>query len=125
MNTKLQKFGKLLKELRIKKELSLREICKKTNYDPSNWSKIERGKISPPADEKTLKKWGVILGISKSKKELQKFIDEAKIAQGIIPNDIMSQKNMVECLPAFFRTLRNEKPTKQEIDQLIEMIKNV
>ncbi len=30
---------------------------------------------------------------------------------------------MLKLLPAFFRTARNEKPTKQEIDHLIKLIK--
>jgi len=120
----LKKFGKILKELRIQKQLSLREICKLTSYDPSNWSKIERGVISPPADEKILRKWARALGISSKSDKFQEFIDQAKIAQGIIPQDILSQKDAVQCLPAFFRTLRNEKPTKEEIDRLIELIRN-
>lgn len=122
MNKNLQKFGQTLKDLRIKKELSLRDVCKETGYDPSNWSKIERGIISPPADEKTLTKWAQTLGLNI--KQTNEFIDEAKIAQGIIPEDILSQPNAVKYLPAFFRTLRNEKPTKQEIDKLIELIRN-
>lgn len=122
MKKNLQKFGDFLKELRIKKELSLRDVCKETGYDPSNWSKIERGIISPPANEKILKKWAKILGLTL--KQTKEFIDEAKIAQGIIPQDILSQPSAVKCLPAFFRTLRNEKPTKEEIDRLIELIRN-
>lgn len=118
----LQKFGKRLKELRIKKELSLREICRLTKYDPSNWSKIERGRISPPSDEVVLRKWAKVLGLS-DKQEIQKFVDEAGIVQGIIPQDIL-KGNAVEHLPAFFRTLRNKKPTKKEIDKLIELIRN-
>ena len=120
----LKKFGKVLKDLRIEKELSLREICKLADYDPSNWSKIERGMISPPSEEKTLRKWARILGLSQKSKEFQEFIDKAKVAQGIIPQDILSRKNAVKCMPAFFRTLRNEKPTKEEIDRLIELIRN-
>ena len=119
----LKKFGKILKELRIKKELGLREICKLVNYDPSNWSKIERGIISPPSEEKVLREWAKALGLSKKTKEFQEFTDEAMVAQGIIPQDILSQKNAVKHLPAFFRTLRNEKPTKEEIDQLIKLIR--
>jgi len=122
MTKNLKKFGRILKELRINKELSLREICKLTDYDPSNWSKIERGVISPPSDEKTLRRWAVILGL-KDKKRIQEFADEAKIAQGIIPQDILKQENAVDYLPAFFRTLRNKKPTKREIDKLIELIR--
>ena len=121
MNKNLLKFGRMMKEFRINKELSLRGIYKETGYDPSNWSKIERGLISPPSNEQTLIKWAKVLGLNKEK--LREFIDQAKVAQGIIPQDILSQPNAAKCLPAFFRTLRNEKPTKEEIDQLINLIR--
>ncbi|MBU0476404.1 helix-turn-helix transcriptional regulator [Patescibacteria group bacterium] len=119
-----EKFGQALKKLRIKKGLTLRQTCRIANYDPSNWSKIERGKMPPPSDEKTLRKWSKVLKISKEK-EVQEFVDEANLAQGIIPRDILSQDNVVDFLPAFFRTLRNKKPTKKEINQLIKLIKDV
>lgn len=122
MKKNLQKFGRTLKELRIKKELSLRDVCKETGYDPSNWSKIERGIISPPADEKVLIKWAKILGLSA--KEIRKFMDDAQVAQGIIPQDILSDNEALKLMPAFFRTLRNEKPTEDEINNLIKLIKN-
>lgn len=122
MKKNLKRFGKNLKELRLNKQLSLREICKETAYDPSNWSKIERGLISPPAEEKILLRWANVLGLNK--KEQREFVDEAKIAQGVIPEDIINNKNVIECMPAFFRTLRNEKPSKEEIDNLIRLIKN-
>lgn len=124
MSKNLKKFSQNLKEKRIKKGLSLREICKKVDYDPSNWSKIERGVIAPPSNEKILSKWARALGLEKESKEYQKFKDEAQIAQGIIPQDILSGKNAINYLPAVFRTLRNEKPTKEEIDQLIKLIRN-
>ena len=122
MNKNLQKFGENLKILRINKGLSLRGACKLAGYDPSNWSKIERGKISPPSDQNVLHSWAKVLGI-KTKADIEKFIDEAIVAQGIIPEDILSRKNVVKYLPAFFRTLRNKKPTKEEIDRLIELIR--
>lgn len=118
----IRQFGKLLKDLRIEKGLTLRKACRMTNYDPSNWSKIERGEISPPSDERILRKWASIIGIS-NKKKIQEFIDKAKLARGIIPQDILSQKNAVKYLPAFFRTIRNRKPTKEEIDELIKLIR--
>ena len=123
MRQNLKKFGQHLKNVRISKNLSLREVCKKVNYDPSNWSKIERGVIAPPSDKKVLSKWASSLGLKPGSKERQEFIDEAQIAQGIIPHDILAGKNAVNYLPAVFRTLRNEKPTKEEIDRLIELIR--
>ncbi|MFA5248488.1 MAG: helix-turn-helix transcriptional regulator [Patescibacteria group bacterium] len=124
MKKNLLKFGNLLNSLRIKKELSLRSVCKIVDYDSSNWSKIERGRMSPPSDIETLKKWAETLGLSKGVKEYQEFLDEAVIAQGIIPSDILSNKNAAEYLPAFFRTIRNKKPTKEELDNLINLIKD-
>lgn len=121
-STNLKKFGKLLNSLREQKQLSLRAACKLTNYDSSNWSKIERGVLSPPADKNVLIKWAKALGL-KTKEEIESFIDNANIAQGIIPQDILSG-NKAENLPAFFRTLRNKKPTKAEIDKLIELLRN-
>lgn len=120
----LKKFGELLKDLRMRQNFSLRDICKMVNYDPSNWSKIERGLISPPNDERTLSQWAGALGIKEGSTEHYDFIDLANIAQGIIPDYIMQEKDLVRALPAFFRTARNEKPTKKEIDDLINLIKN-
>ena len=120
MNKNLEQFGKNLKELRISRNLSLREVCKLVSYDPSNWSKIERGVISPPSEKKTLVSWAKALGLGQDAKE---FVELAQVSQGIIPEDILSRKDAVKFLPAVFRTIRNEKPTKKEIDQLIELIR--
>ena len=123
MTKKINELGKILKELRIQKGLTLRKASRLANYDPSNWSKIERGEITPPSDEKILKKWANIIGISKKSKKEQEFIDMAKIVKGIIPQDILSQKDAIKYLPAFFRTVRNKKLTKKELNQLIRLIK--
>lgn len=49
-------YGEFIKELRVKKEISLREFCKQIEMDASNWSKTERGLLAPPQDEEKLKK---------------------------------------------------------------------
>jgi len=118
-----QNFSELLKDLRIKQGFTLREVCGKLNYDYSNWSKVERGILSPPSDGVTLKKWARVLGLV-AENEIKEFIELAQLSQGIIPESVMSNRNVMELLPAFFRTLRNSKPTKEEIDKLIELIRN-
>jgi len=115
-------FGNFLKNLRIEKGLSLRDICKLTGYDPSNWSKIERGKMLPPSNIEILNKWAKVLGMKG--KNIQDFTDQAIVAQGMIPKEVLSEKDLVEHLPAFFRTLRNKKPNKEEMERMIELIKN-
>ncbi len=123
-NKNLEKFGKLLYELRIKKELTLREMCRRVDYDPSNFSKIERGKMIPPSEKKTLEFWAKTLGLKKKSEKFEEFIYQANVAQNIIPLDVMQEKELVAALPAFFRTLKNKKPTKKDINKIINLIKN-
>ena len=123
-STNLKKFGNLLYETRIKKGYTLREMCRKVNYDPSNWSKIERGKIPPPPERKVLENWAKIMGLKKGSRSFEEFIYQANVAQSIIPLEIINEKELVASLPAFFRTLKNKKPTKEEISKIINMIKN-
>jgi transcriptional regulator with XRE-family HTH domain len=119
---RLELFGELLRKKREENRIGLREICRKVKFDPSNWSKIERGKLSPPSDQETLSLWALALGIKRGSDEYHSFIDLALIAQNIIPQ-VLTEEEMLKLLPAFFRTARNEKPTKQEIDHLIKLIK--
>ena len=114
-------FGQILEELRIKKGLTLRQTCRLLNYDPSNWSKIERGKLSPPSDEKILKKWAKVLGLIKET-GINEFIDKARLAEGMLPQDILKEENIINFLPVFFRSIRNEKPTKKGISRLVKLI---
>ena len=78
--------------------------------------------MRPPSDEKILSTWAIALGLKKDSKEYMEFLDKAAIAQGILPKNI-SEEEMVELLPAFFRTMRNGKPTKEELDELINLLK--
>jgi len=119
-NPNLKKFGEFLKELRIKQDLSLRDICKKVSYDPSNWSKIERGLISPPSDEAILKNWAEALGLKN--KAYYEFVDLANIAQGIIPDYIMQEKDLVRALPSLFSVLRQGRSSGVELNKLIKLL---
>jgi hypothetical protein len=49
--------------------------------------------------------------------------DLASIAAGIIPDDIRSDERALKSFPMFFRTLRSDKPTSEELDKLIEMVR--
>ncbi|MFA5319457.1 MAG: helix-turn-helix domain-containing protein [Candidatus Paceibacterota bacterium] len=124
MNKNLLVFGENLRKLRLGANLTLRDVCKIVDYDPSNWSKIERGVMAPPKDRKVLEGWANTLKLVPGSKEYSQFMDEVKVAQGAIPEDILADANIVDYLPAFFRTIRNKKPTKEDIDLLIKAIKN-
>lgn len=116
-------FGDFVKEKRLKKDISLREFCRLLPTDASNWSKVERGLLPPPQDEGRLKRIADILGIDTISDEFMELKDKAAIASGIIPKDILSDKEVLDSLPIFFRTVRSEKPTSKDLDLLIEKMK--
>ncbi len=116
-------FGEFLKERRIDKGISLREFCKRIETDASNWSKVERGLLAPPQDEEKLRKIAQVLNIKFESPLWQEMKDKANIDAGIIPKDIRTDEKVLNSLPMFFRTIRSEKPTPEELDKLIDIIR--
>ena len=76
-----------------------------------------------PQDEEKLKQIAKVLGISLKSEEWQELKDKARIDAGIIPEDILSDEKILNALPMFFRTIRSEKPTLEELDKLINKIR--
>ena len=116
-------FGKLIKEMRLQRSLGLRDFCRRLGEDASNWSKIERGLMPPPQNRQKLGKIASILEIRPDTEEWNNLIDQASIDAGIIPKDLISDKEVLNALPAFFRTIRSEKPSAEELDMVIERIR--
>ena len=116
-------FGEFIKTLRIERDIGLREFCRRLSYDASNWSKLERGVSAPPQDEEKLNQIAEVLGIEKDSALYIELKDKAAIDAGIIPKDILSDKETLNALPMFFRTIRSEKPTPEELEKLIEKIR--
>lgn len=117
------RFGEFLRSMREERQITLREFCKKADLDPGNYSRIERGIVPPPQDTDAIKHYTDALGVKKGSEEWQKLIDLAALDKGIIPSDIMSDGELVENLPAFFRTLRGQKPSEEEMRKLAEKIR--
>jgi transcriptional regulator with XRE-family HTH domain len=116
-------FGDFFKQLRKKKRVTLRQFCIKAQADPANISRLERGAMPPPQDTDILERYADALGIRTGSDDWYTFLDLAAADRGIIPKDIMSDSEAVRMLPAFFRTLRGQKPTEEEMRNLIDKIK--
>ena len=116
-------FGEFIRERRIAKSISLREFCKRIEMDASNWSKVERGLLAAPQDEEKLRKIALVLDIKIGSPLWREMRDKANIDAGIIPEDILSDEKVLNSLPIFFRTIRSEKPTPEDLDKLIDMIR--
>src|SRR5438552_14579509 len=117
-------FGKFIKELRARQRLGLREFCLENGYDPSNWSKIEREVLPPPRDEATLRAWARQLGLKPGTDDWLKFFDLAAVDSGRIPDYVLKDEELVAQLPVFFRTFSGQKPSREDLDKLVQLIKN-
>jgi transcriptional regulator with XRE-family HTH domain len=116
-------FGDLIKKIRTEKRLGLREFCLAADFDPSNWSKVERGVLSPPQDQKVLNRIAAILGLPENSKERENLFDFAAIDAGKIPQYVLDDAELVKRLPVFFRTATGKKPTVDELKKLAEILK--
>jgi len=117
------RFGPFFEALRQRSRLTLREFCKRAGADPANISRMERGAMSPPKGREILERYAMALGLQSGTDDWYTFFDLAAVEQGTMPDDIMSDAELVKALPAFFRTLRGQKPTPEEMQRLAEKIR--
>ncbi len=116
-------FGGFLESLRQRNKLTLREFCKRAGADAANISRMERGLSPPPRSREILERYARALGIQSGSDDWYQFFDLAAADQGIVPEDLMKDPELVKALPTFFRTLRGQKPTREEMRQVAENIR--
>jgi len=113
-------FGDYLKSLRFSAGLTLRDFCRQSGEDPSNWSKIERGLLPPPTDHERLTKIAKCLKLTEDR--IEEFIAKAEISTGNIPKFVMTNEILLDQLPAFLRTIDNVKPSEDDFQRLIKLL---
>lgn len=122
MRSRTNAFGEYFKQLRISTGKTLRRFCREHGLDPSNTSKMERGLLPPPPHE-TLERYAKCLGLETGSNEWYKLFDLAAAARGEVPADILGDKELVARLPLVFRTVRAGKVPREELDDLIRLIR--
>jgi transcriptional regulator with XRE-family HTH domain len=123
MKTPHENFAAFFQTLRKQRRITLRAFCEAAAADPGNISRLERRMIPPPQDREILSRYAKALNLTEGGDEWYLFFDLAAADRGIIPQDIMDDAELVKELPAFFRTLRGQKPTEQEMRKVIEKIR--
>jgi transcriptional regulator with XRE-family HTH domain len=114
-------FAKFVREKRITAGLTLREFCRLTGYDASNWSKTERGLLAPPQSKNVLEEIAIILKIESGSQDFKELMDLAalsSVSEELVEPEILDQ------LPVFFRTVRGENPTEEELKTLVSKIRS-
>ncbi|MSU60090.1 MAG: XRE family transcriptional regulator [Pedosphaera sp.] len=117
-------FGEFIKQIRERQRLGLREFCLENEYDPSNWSKIEREVLPPPRDEETLRALAKQLGLKQGSEDWLKLFEYAAVDSGRIPDYVLKDEKLMAQLPAFFRTISGQKPSREDLEKLLELIRS-
>lgn len=111
-------FGDFIKNRRVALGLTLRQFCQKSELDPGNYSKLERGVLTPPQERELLEKYAKCLQLKDGSSEWFEFFDLAATGTGRIPDDVMQHKEAITHLPLIFRTIRGERLSKEELERL-------
>ena len=117
----MEQMTDFIREKRIASGLTLREFCRLTGFDASNWSKIERNLLPPPQSRKALESIASVLSIVSGSQVYKELMDLAALSS--VPEDLL-EPEILEQLPVFFRTVRGEKPTEEELKTLITKIRS-
>jgi transcriptional regulator with XRE-family HTH domain len=117
------RFGDFVRARRAELGLPLRVFCEENEIDPSNWSKVERGRLAPPQGE-ALGRYARALKLKKGSPEWFEFCDLASAETGRIPPDL-AEGEIAAKLPALFRTLRESaKSGRRDTKKLLENLKD-
>jgi transcriptional regulator with XRE-family HTH domain len=116
-------FGQLLKDVRIRRRLTLRQCSADLGVDASNWSKIERGVNPAPKDITVLEQWANFFQLTPE--ERQAFFDAAALSRRELPADIAADTRLLQALPAFFRAVRGSDLDEAKMAQFVQDLKAV
>lgn len=116
-------FGSLFRELRVATGMSLREFCDEYGYDPGNISRLERGVSAPPKSKGAIENYARSLDLAPDSDAWIQFLTAADVSAGRIPQDILEDDDVAACLPVLFRTLKSEKPTRRQLEEVIQLLR--
>lgn len=116
-------FGKLLKQYRQRTGLTLREFCLKHGIDAGNFSRLERGRFPAPQKTELLERYAASLELQPGSDDWTLFFDTAAASRGEIPRDLLEDHELLEKLPALFRTLRGKPIDQDKLDGFIDVVR--
>lgn len=117
-------FGEFIRQKRVSIGFTLRSFCERFGLDPAYISRLETGNLNPPKDKNKLIALAQALNIQEKSPEWVEFFDQAYLAKGEIPQDILTDQRSSKYLPLLFRTARGKKLSKQKLQELIKLINN-
>jgi transcriptional regulator with XRE-family HTH domain len=112
-------FGEFFREMLISKEMSLREVARRSGIDASNLSKMERGVAYPPQKREILQKLARALFLDEE--ETRRLIELAALVNGMIPEDLENVKKN-KAIPMLLRAIDNKQLDEKQTAELARLI---
>ncbi len=72
-----------------------------------------------------MESYAKLLGLKKGSDDWYTFFDLAAAATGRIPQELLEDEQVLEKLPILFRTLRGQKVSDEQLDELVRTIRKV
>ena len=116
-------FGKYLKGLRKASGKAARIVALEAGMQPSNYSRLEYGVLNPPQVRSKLDRLAKAVGVTDSRSEMARFYDLAAAANKSVPLDLADIISRDEAVPLMLRTIGNKKLTKQEIEEIVKLVR--
>ncbi len=116
-------FSGFVKSRRLKLGVSLREFCRENGLDVGNMSRMERGLCDPPKAKAAQQRLARALQLTENSDDWNTFVELAAISAGRIPSGVMSDKELLPKLPLFFRTVQGKRLSREQLQQLAELIR--
>ena len=115
-------FGKLLRQYRQERKLTLRELGKRARVSPVYLIDIEKGRRPAPSKE-IMRKLIRALGITEQE-EVDKFYDVAARTRtgDWVPEDVRDVLRRLDNMPALMRTIKRNKLNKKDVEKLIQVV---
>ena len=114
------KFGPLLKKLRLRAGFGLRKFAQMIDMPAPNLCDIEHERRKPPSDPAKLREIAVAVGLTEGSGEWQQLFDVASSSEEL-PADVRHLAGR-PLIPALLRTIDNRQLSDADIAQLIAEI---
>lgn len=116
-------FTNFIKKLRDDLGLTLREFGSTKGYDPAYISRLENSILRAPSESEKLRALAIAYELKPETPDWVLFHDLAAINRNEIPEDLHDNPYVLNFLPAFYRTMRNDRICEKDIKQLLSLIK--
>jgi len=117
-------FGGLLKKIRLEEaKIGLRAFAELVDWQPSNLSNLERGRLKPPTDARTITNICDTLGLSEDDPRRAKLFDLAAKEKNTVPGDVALVIKEQPGIPVLIRAVANRRLDDDKLKELAEYIK--